>query len=77
MRYGLAYTISPLLSESQLYDVRSAAVHRGRISATKKFRAGTIEDLLKAGFALAAQAITTFLQTGEPQKDDWTKIILA
>jgi hypothetical protein len=61
----------------ELYGVRSAAVHRGRIPTTKRFRTGTIEDLLKAGFDLAAQAITTFLQKGEPQKDDWTKIILA
>ena len=62
---------------NELYAVRSAAVHTGRIPTTKKFQARTIEDLLKAGFALAAQAITIFLQTGEPQKDDWTKIILA
>jgi hypothetical protein len=56
---------------NELYSVRSAAVHSGVIPTTR----GTIPDLLKAGFELAAQAITTFLQTGEPQ--DWTKIILA
>jgi hypothetical protein len=62
----------------KLYKARSAAVHTGRIPTTKKVGAGTIEDLLKTGFALAAQAITTFLQKGEPQKtEDWTKIILA
>jgi hypothetical protein len=62
---------------NDLYAVRSAAVHTGRIPTTKKFRARPIEALLKEGFGLAAQAITTFLQTGEPQKDDWTKILLA
>jgi hypothetical protein len=58
---------------NDLYRVRSAAVHTGRIPDTR----GAIEDLLKKGFALAAQAITTFLQTGERQRNDWTKIILA
>jgi hypothetical protein len=59
---------------NDLYAVRSAAVHRGRLPTT--YRSRTIDDLLKAGFALAAEAITAFLQTNEPQQD-WLKITLA
>jgi len=69
---------------NDLYTIRSAAVHSGHIPTTKKFRkrlrspykSGTTEDLLKAGFALAAQAIAVLLQTGESQQD-WLKITLA
>jgi hypothetical protein len=69
---------------NDLYTLRSAAVHSGRLPPSKTFRklqatygAKPIEKLLEAGFSLAAQAINYFLQTGEPQKEDWTKITLA
>jgi len=72
---------------NDLYAVRSAAVHSGRLTTTNGFfttelrkrlrspyKSKPIKDLLKAGFALAAQAISYFLQTGEP---DWNQITLA
>jgi hypothetical protein len=70
---------------NDLYTVRSAAVHSGRLPIKKKIQkhleatygAQPIPKLLEEGFALAAQAITSFLQTGEPQPKDWTKIALA
>jgi hypothetical protein len=69
---------------NDLYAIRSKAVHTGDIPTTKKFRqslrspykSGPIEDLLKAGFALAAEAISAFLQSDQPQQD-WRKITLA
>jgi hypothetical protein len=70
---------------NDLYIVRSAAVHSGRLPTKKKFQkhlhatygAQPIAKLLEEGFSLAAQAITSFLQTGERQPKDWTKITLA
>jgi hypothetical protein len=70
---------------NDLYIVRSAAVHSGRLPIKKKIQkhlqatygAQPIAKLLEEGFSLAAQAITYFLQTGEPQPKDWTKITLA
>jgi hypothetical protein len=69
---------------NDLYVLRSAAVHSGHIPPLKQLRkrlrspykSGTTEDLLKAGFTLAAEAITAFLQSDKPQQD-WLKITLA
>jgi hypothetical protein len=68
---------------NDLYVIRSAAVHSGHIPSLKQLRnrlrspykSGTTEDLLKAGFTLAAEAITAFLQGDQPQQD-WLKITL-
>ena len=55
-----------------LYKVRSAAVHTGKVP--EKIKDVPAQDLLDQGFGLAATALTRLISEGDP---DWDQIILS